>query len=60
MTGPSFRFKKSRKKRINTPVLLSIEGNNYCQHYDAGNTTCIQCCENNEGPYRAGCFKRGK
>lgn len=60
MTGASFRFKTSRKKKKAEPLLFEIEGNSYCKNYEAGNVTCINCCENNEGPYRAGCFKRGK
>ena len=59
---PNFRPKKARKsvRRKEQPVLFDCGGNDYCKNYDAGNITCIHCCENNEGPYRAGCFKRGK
>lgn len=59
---PNFRMKKARKgtRGKEQPVLFACGGNDYCQNYDGGNVTCINCCENNEGPYRAGCFKRGK
>lgn len=50
----------TKKKKIKTPSraeLFAIEGNEYCANYDAGNVTCVNCCQNREGPYRAGCFK---
>lgn len=65
MTGPSIRFprKKSKKQKASGGLFSEAEmraysGNNYCQNYDAYNPTCVQCAENGEGPFRAGCFKR--
>lgn len=59
MTGASFRFKKSRKKKESETIRVAIEGSNYCQNYDSNNITCINCYANNEGLYRAGCYKKG-
>ena len=65
MAGPSIRFprKKSKKQKSSGGLFSEAEmraysGNNYCQNYDAYNPTCVQCAENGEGPFRAGCFKR--
>lgn len=72
MTGPRAYFKRKtyKKNKGKTPaenqpplfdpaVLIASEGRKYCQNYDALSPTCVQCAENREGPYRAGCFKRG-
>lgn len=57
---PDFRMTKARKsvRRQEQPLLFACGGNGYCQNYDATDATCLSCCQNNEGPYRAGCFRR--
>ena len=49
-----------RKKFVPREVLFEIEGNDYCKNYQADNVTCINCAQNHEGPWRAGCYRRVK
>lgn len=56
------RKTKEGKKRIEVldqPTLFQLEGHRYCENYNDVNPTCLQCTQNHEGPWRAGCFKRG-
>ena len=46
-----------KRKRIS---LTEKIGRMYCLNFNKDDLTCINCEENNEGPYRAGCFKRVK
>lgn len=50
--------KKKRKTLPSKAQLFALKGSVYCKNYDATDTTCLSCCQNNEGPYRAGCFRR--
>lgn len=50
----------SRKKKIADVVLFELEGNEYCKNYQADNVTCVNCAQNHEGPWRAGCYRRAK
>lgn len=51
---------KRKRKILPEAVLFEIEGNEYCKNYQADNMTCVNCAQNREGPFRAGCFSRAK
>lgn len=60
--GPEFEenemSKKKRKTLQSKAQMFALEGSVYCKNYDVTDATCLSCCQNNEGPYRAGCFRR--